>query len=244
MTSREMLALLVKRWYLVLLGAIITLGVASTTSNPSGIYWTQFNMVLLGPTLEEFPNQLEDSPYSLTPLAGLIVAEYNGNNRPMLTSSSDTTLFGLGDREGVMVRMPNNGNQWQPVYSAPNIDVQVTDRSPEAVQLQITQVTTVLREILDRRQNELGVVPSMKATFIMSSADPTIVYVSGSRVRALGMVALLGVALTIISIYWAERLLHQRRKRGASEKRIGKRAAAADSDGKAKILSSSRSRSH
>ncbi len=211
MTSRELLALMLRRWYLVLAGTAITLAFAATTTNPQGVYWAQSNVVLLAPTFEEFPNKLEDPPYALTPLAGVVVAEYNGTNPPLLTSSSDTTIFGMGDRSGVMVRMPNHGTQWQTVYSSPNIDVQVADSSPEQVAIQVQQVTTELKDILSRVQESIGVPPSSRVTMIASPTDPTIVHISGSRIRALGAIGLLGLILTIGSVYWLERWIVRRR---------------------------------
>ena len=154
----------------------------------------------------------------MTPLAGLIVADFNGIHRPLLTSSSETTLFGQGVRQGVMVRMPNQGNQWQPVYASPNIDVQVVDLSTEAVALEARRVTAELNDLLAKRQQELGVQPSIRATMIASSADPTIVYISGSRARALGAIGLLGMAITTISVYWIELLLVRRRQPGSGER--------------------------
>ena len=207
MTTLRLLALMLRRWYLVLAGAAITVAFMAATTNPPGVYWAQFNIVLLAPTFEEFPNKLEDPPYALTPLAGVIVAEYNGTNPPLLTASSDTTIFGMGESEGVMVRMPNRGTQWQTVYTSPDIDVQVAGSSPKQVAVQMQQVTSELREILSRVQESIGVPPSASATLTASSADPTIVHVSGSRTRALGVICLLGVILTILSIYWLDRLI-------------------------------------
>lgn len=216
MTSKGLISLLLRRWYLVLVGAAITLGVAATTTDPAGVYWTQFHVVLLPPTYEEFPNELEDSPYSLSPLAGVVVAEYNGTNPSLLTSSSDTTIYGMGDRKGVMVRMPNQGNQWFPTYSSPNIDVQVADSSPERVVAQSKQVTADLQTILNRLQRSVGVAPSARVSMIASATEPAIDHVSGSRTRALGALAVVGAALTVISIYWLERLRIRRRTQATS----------------------------
>lgn len=211
MTSRDLFRLLVRRWYLVLVGAAIALAVAATVSKPAGIYWTQFNVVLLPPTYEEFPNEFEDSPYSLAPLAGVVVAQYNGIDPSLLTSSSDTTIYGMGERSGVMVRMPNQGNQWIPIYSSPNIDVQVSDSTPEQVATQAKETIADLQQILTELQASLGIAPSARVTMIASAADPAIVHVSGSRVRALGAIGIVGAATTIASIYWLERLVLRRR---------------------------------
>ena len=212
MTSRAFLGLMLRRWYLLLLGAAITLAVAATTTDRGSVYWTEFHVVLLSPTNEDFPNELEDPPYSLAPLGGVIVAEYNGTNPSLLTSSSDTTNYGMGERTGVMVRMPNQGNQWFPTYSSPNIDVQVVDRSPERVLQQSQQVKRDLEGILERLQRSVRVAPGARVSMISSPAEPAIVHVAGSRMRALGALGIVGASLTAVSIYWLERLLIRRRK--------------------------------
>jgi len=218
MTSRQLIRLMLKRWYLVLADIGITLAVAAAVMmTNSGVYWTQFSVVVVAPTSDDSPNQLEDSRYALTPLAGAIVAEFNGVHRPLLTASPEATLFGEGERSGVMVRMPNQGNQWQPAYVTPNIEVQVVDSTPSAVALQAHVIAAELSDLLAKRQDALGVVSTMRASMIYSPTDPPVTYISGSQVRTLGAIVLLGSAFTIVSVYWLDRFLSRGRSTRAHE---------------------------
>lgn len=211
MTSGEFFALMLKRWYVLLLGIGLTLMVAWSMGHRPGVYWSQVNVVLLSPTSQDFPNELEDPPYALAPLASLIVADFNGVDRPLLTAASDTTLYGEGEREGVLVRMPNHGNQWRPLYTTPTIDVQVVDSSPEAVSNEVDNVISELDQLLTERQNALGVDQFSRATIIASPTDPPIYYVSGSRARTFGAIGAAGLATTIAAVCGLEWVLTRRR---------------------------------
>ncbi|WP_029137537.1 hypothetical protein [Nakamurella lactea] len=220
MTSRELLWLLVRRWYLVLLGMALTLVVVWPMSHREGVYWAQVNVVIVPPTYEYFPNQLEDPQYSLSALAGVIVAEYNGDNQPVQMASSDTTLFGEGVRSGTEVRMVNRGNQWQPLYPVAQIDVQSVASTPDQVAADVDRITTDLAALLNQRQVKLGVAPTMLAHAINTPATPSVYYVAGSRMRVLGAGAVVGFAVTVAGVYWMERI---RRRRTRADSFMGTR---------------------
>lgn len=213
MTSRGLLTLLVRRWYLVILGLSVTLAVLWPVTHRPGVYWTQVNVVVLPPTYEYFPNKLEDPQYSLAALAGVIVSDYNGQHQPLLMGSADTTLYGEGRSTGAEVRIPNLGNQWKPAYPNATIDVQVVDRDAQVVTDEVDSIVGELKALLANRQDQLGVPPSLRASIITSPTQPSVYYITGSRSRALGAGALVGLGLTVAGVYWVERLLVWRRVR-------------------------------
>jgi hypothetical protein len=214
MTAGEFIRLVLQRWYLVLLGAAISVGALYLITHRPGIYWTEFNVVILAPADKiSHPNKLEDAHDQLAPMAGLLVADWNGIDRPLLTSSSETTLFGEGKRQGIQVRVPNEGSQWAPRYFSPNIDVQVVDSNPETVAREARRVGAELNALLQKRQDALGIQPPMRMTIMVSPADPTIEYVSGSRIRAALATGLVGASITMIGLYWTERWMFWNRSR-------------------------------
>lgn len=213
MTSRELLSVVLRRWYFMLLGVAISIGALYLITHRPGIYWTQFNVVVLAPVHKYYPNNLENPDDALAPMAGLLVADWNGDDRPLLTASGETTLFGEGQRQGIQVRMPNQGSQWLPLYYSPNIDVQVVDSNPEMVALEARRVSAELNALLENRQDALGIPPAARMMTIASPAEPTIRYVSGSRTRAALATGVVGAALTTIAVYWTERWLVWKRSR-------------------------------
>jgi Glycosyltransferase like family len=214
MTSRELLRLLLKRWYFVLLGATVTLAVLWPVTHRAGVYWTQLSVHLFPPTEENFPNKLENPQYSLAALAGVLVTELNGRERPLMMASDLTTLYGEGQTRGVSVRLPNRGNQWRPMYPTATIDVQVVDSNPEAVAREAQRITADLDELLATRQESLGVVPTMRVSMIALPADASVYYIPpGSRMRAAAATAVIGMIMTGVAVYWLERFSTRRRGR-------------------------------
>jgi hypothetical protein len=216
MTKSELLRLVLRRWYLMVLGAAVSVGVLFLATHQPGVYWTQFNVVLLPPENADHPNYLENPRYRLQPMVGVVVNDINKSERPLLTASSDTTLVGMGVRRGVQLRVPNQGNQWQPVFDANHVDVQIADDTPEAVSRRAKQVVRQISAALDVRQDELGIVPTMRISALANTDDPTIYYVAGSRMRAAAGTAVAGAVGTTILVYWLERWRLWRRHRATA----------------------------
>lgn len=214
MTARELVLLLLRRWYLVAFGAAFTVGAMYVTAHQQGVYWTKLTLVLLAPAEQRFPNKMQDPHYSLAPLAGAVVAEWNQDHAPLLTASDNTTLFGEGKRDAEQVRMPNQGSQWKPLYLSPNIDIQVVGGDAERVGQRAIEISDELTDLLAELQEGIGVNPKLRVTSVRSPETPTIYYVAGSRPRALAAVGLLGALTTFVAVYWFERLLTRRRSSG------------------------------
>lgn len=211
-TSRELLGVIIRRWYILLLGALVSVAALQVMTHRPGVYWTHFDVVILAPTYEYYPNKLEDPHYALSPIAGVLVRDWNRTNPPLLTASGDTTMFGEGRREGIQVRMPNEGSQWRPLYTSPNIDVQILGSNPAAVEAEAQRVYAELDRMLQQRQDALGVTKTVRMTSIMSPADPSVAYIAGSRARAAAATGLAGAAMTVTFIYWLEQFLIRRRR--------------------------------
>lgn len=217
MTSRDLLEATLRRWYVMVVGALVSLGFVYVATHQPVVYWTQFNILMLGPKIPEFPNYLEDPRFTLYPVVGVIADDVNKGRRPMMTASTDTNMVGQGITRGVQVRVPNLGGQWRRDYSANHLDVQVADASPEAVTVRAGEVVEDVAEALAARQDELGIVPGMRITSIASTSDPIIYAVGGNRVRAAGAAALSGALASVALVY----LLERRRRRRLSTARQG-----------------------
>ena len=205
MTSRDLLHAALRRWYVMIIGAVVSLGFVYVATHQPPVYWTQFNVLLIGPKNPEFPNYLEDSRYALDPIVGLVVNDENKGESTMVTASTETNMVGQGLTDGVQVRVPNLGTQWRRNPSANYIDVQVA--APTLKEL-LRRVDTTLDEVaaaLDVRQDELGIVPGMRVTSVATTDDPTVYTVSGNRIRAAAASGMSGAAVTLVLVYWLER---------------------------------------
>jgi|RhiMethySRZTD1v2_1073278.scaffolds.fasta_scaffold07842_11 hypothetical protein len=211
MTARELFTLVLRRWYLMLLGAAMSVGALHVATHQPGVYWTEFNVVLLAPIERYYPNNLADPHYALAPIAGVLATDWNQDDAPLVTASGETTLFGEGQRQGIEIRLPNQGTQWRPLYFAPNINVQIVNDNPETVAKEARRVSADLDALLQRRQDALRVQPTIRLRTIASPAEPEIRYTTGSRPRAALATGLVGAALTTIAVYWIDRWLTRRR---------------------------------
>lgn len=213
MTARGLIAVFLRRWYVIALGAVLTVAGMYVTLHQPGVYWTQMTVVLLAPAEEYFPNKIQDPHYALAPMAGVIVKEWNKDHSPTLTASGDTTLFGEGKVDEVQVRMPNQGSQWRPLYLTPNIDVQVVGTDPVQVEEQAIKASAELAAILDEQQDQIGVSARLRISSVASPEVPTVYFITGSRPRALAATALAGALSTFALTYWLDRYLRGRRSR-------------------------------
>lgn len=213
MTSRDVLLAVLRRWYLMVLGGLLTLAGLYYATHQPGVYFTKYEVVLLPPATERWPNKIEDPHYSLTEMAGLVVTDYNDGQREPLSASADTLLYGEGIARGSRVRLPNHGSQWRPLYPTPNIDVQVVGPGAEEVGADARSISRRLGQILQQRQDELGVVPSMRITSLVSPTDPVIAYIGGSRSRAAVGAGAVGLPLTTILVVQFDRWRSRRRRR-------------------------------
>lgn len=216
MIARDFLAAALRRWYVVVLGAALTLGAFTVVQRQAPVFFTQYNIVVVGPSgTEEDNNVLENPRYGLQPLVGVISTDLNEGHPPLLTGDVDATMVGMGAREGVQVRVPNLGTQWRPLFSANYLDVQVAARTPEDVEVLAAQTSARVADLLEQRQDELGVPANLRARAVPSSEDPIVYPMAGSRSRALGATGLTGIALTAALVFWLERWRPRRRPAAA-----------------------------
>jgi len=212
MTARDFLAAALRRWYVVVLGAVVTVGVLAVVQRQAPVFFTQYNIVVVGPSgTTEDSNVLENPRYGLQPLVGVISTDLNDGHPPLLTGDVDATMVGMGAREGVQVRVPNLGTQWRPLFSANYLDVQVAARTPEQVQAKAEETSARVEQLLEQRQDELGVPANLRARAVPSSEDPIVYPMAGSRSRALAGTGLTGMAVTAVLVFWLERWRPRRR---------------------------------
>lgn len=210
MTARDLIASMLRQWYVMAVGAALTVAALYVVVQQSPVYWTQYNIVLVSPADERESNVLDDPRYRLQPLAGVIATQFNDGHPPLLTGDVDATMVGQGRLDGVQIRVPNLGSQWLPIFSANYLDVQVAGDSARAVSTAADGATRDVAALLEARQDELEVPDELRARSVASSAEPTVYPVGGSRSRALAATALAGASITVMAGYWLDRWRQRR----------------------------------
>lgn len=222
MTSVDLVRIVLRRWYAMVLGAVASLAVLYLALQQPPVFFTQFDVVLLPPQEATRPNSLQDTSYAMTPMAGLLVSRYNGNDRPIELASAGTTLYGEGIHAGNRVRLRNWGTQWQPIYKAPVIDVQVVAEDAGVVLAESRRIEEELGSSLEQLQRDQGVAPASRMTLRGSPTDPVVRQIGGSRSRAAVAIAISGaVATTIVTVLldrrWGRRRSGQLNVRATEE---------------------------
>lgn len=213
MTARDLIACVLRRWYVLLVGAAVTVAALYFfVAREAPVYWTQYNLLLVAPTGPDRSSVLEHPLYGLQPLTGVVATDVNDGHPPLLTGDNAATMIGEGRRTGVQVRVPNLGTQWRPLFSANYLDVQVAGASPQEVAAEAARTNREVSAVLETRQDELGVPDSLRARAVPSSPNPTVYPFRGSRSRAAAAAALSGASITVVLIYWLERWRPRRRR--------------------------------
>jgi hypothetical protein len=211
MTARDLIAAALRRWYVVLLGAVLTVGALYVVTKQAPVYWTQYNILLVGPSGAQKTTVLDDPVYGLQPLVGVLATDFNDGAPPLLTGDVAATIVGEGYREGVQVRTPNLGTQWRPLFPANYLDVQVAASSPEEVLATARATSLRVSVLLEELQDEMGAPLNLRARAVPSSKYPTVIPVSGSRSRARAATGLSGMAVTLAVLLALERRRPSRR---------------------------------
>lgn len=221
MTARDLIAAALRRWYVVLLGGVLTVGSLFVVTQQAPVYWTQYNVLLVGPAGVQKTTILDDPVYGLQPLVGVIATDFNDGAPPLLTGDVAATIVGEGHREGVQVRVPNLGTQWRPLFPANYLDVQVAGSSPQEVLATARATSLRISVLLEEVQDDLDAPLDLRARAVPASNNPTVISISGSRSRALAATGMSGMAITLAVI-----LLLERRRPGSRPQRAPSRTPA------------------
>jgi hypothetical protein len=206
MTAGEFFRVLIRRWYVLGLFAVITVVMVGLASRTNGLYWTQVDVVFLPPS--NF-NLLQDHTDGVVQFAAVIEREFNGNRGGVPPTLPGGTLYGEGITRGYDVTLLNSGTQWGNNFNRQVISVEVVDSTPSRVDAVVKQLTTRIDALVIRQQDAVGVAPKNRIETYELPARPVISHVQGSRVRADIAIAALGAALGAVASVLIDRLLRR-----------------------------------
>ena len=206
MALRNLVAVIVKRWYVLLIGIACTFLTVGLFSSAPGVYSTQVDVVFLPPTYPQRGNPLEGRSDSLIYFAAIIEREVNMAPNDVRSSGS-TTLYGSGIRSGHQVILPDGGGQWQTSFGRQVLSVEVVDPSEEKVREMLDEQLARIRETVQKIQDDQGVVPRDQIRTALAPPEPVVTYVGGSPTRAAIGILLLGLTVSFLMTVIVDRLL-------------------------------------
>lgn len=217
MTLKFLLALLWRRWYVVVVVLILTVGGVLAARQVAGVYSAQTELRLTVPTGDSY-NSLNFGTYGLVPFAEAVVAEYNGSTEVAAFSLSSATLAGAGVRHGERVTMLNAGSQFAAYYPDSIIEIDVVDTDPKVVADRVDRTVAALTAIVDRREAAAGSPADLKAGIVVSPSSPNVAYVGPIEKRAMAGIVLLGALIAVALAVLVDGLLRRRADRRPRER--------------------------
>lgn len=192
-----------RRWPLAVAGIIAAFAGAYAAATVRGVYYEQATVVFIAPSIPVQAGRLQLESASLAPVAGVVARQMNDEGAMPL--SPDATVITMGLRDGVWVRVPNQGGQWQPGFHEGELDVEaVGDNEKQAVASMAATVSKI-RTIFREDQLSAGAPQDQLIQIGVIPPAPPVLYVRGSAARA-GIAALaLGLAFTSTLIVMIDR---------------------------------------
>lgn len=220
MTTYDVLAAVIRRWYVFALCVVLAAGVAYGLKGRPGVYMIDVEVYLIAPpdptAVGGGQSNIGDSANSLISLAGLVERTVNADVEYEEPVSPDVTIVGLGFRSGTLVTLPNAGGQWNYSFTRPVLKVQSAGSSPEEVERLFAAALTEIHDTLDRLQDEDNIPPDSRVTTRLVPEQPAVAYLTGYPTRAAAMAVILGGALSVLACVLVDRLLARVRRRPPS----------------------------
>ena len=202
MTVLDVLGLIARRWYIVVLGLLVTVAIGLSLERTTGVYWARADVLFLADESSAGGNPLQNQTDSVIHFASVVQQSIGKNSVQLKLSSPNATLQGSGTREGYVARLSDAGGQWASNFNRAVIEVEVVDSSPEEVRRVLDEVLGRISDATEQVQREAGVDPAAFITVDTADDDVSIGYMGstrGSRIRGLAAVALVGGTLTLVA---------------------------------------------
>jgi hypothetical protein len=198
----------------MLVGILLTLAVCVVTWRAPGVYWASTKVYFLVPASAQQPNQLAPDNSAAIPLAGLIQTEINGGIPPREATSPDVTLVDEGIYDGWAVFLPDTGGQWAHNFQEPSLIVQASGPSAEVVRSRMSDLIGKIIRLVGAREDAANVPVALRVDSTMSPPAVAVQYSNGHRSRAVTIIVLLGVGLSLAACSVVDRVATTRRRRG------------------------------
>lgn len=194
----ELVVALIRRWPVVIVASVLAASLGFLATRDHAVYWTRTEVAFLAPPSTRYPNSLQTRSEDLIITAGVVAKRAVGAGKDLKYGSIEPTLLGTrGATDGYWIRLPDSGGQWTTNFSDQVLLIDVVGSSPERVrQLQEEAISRIRRE-LDILQDEQEVNRYARIAIRETPELSAISRVGGSRLRALGMILVLGGAATI-----------------------------------------------
>ncbi|MEU4653985.1 hypothetical protein AB0G32_08595 [Streptomyces sp. NPDC023723] len=204
MSPRDVAEALLRRWYVALLGLVLTAAGGWQVLHTAPRYLSSAVIVLKPPATGNQPNQLTNLQPPLATLSYGVIQQLE-------SPAGQAELTKAGVRGGYRLIPRNSGTSATPQYLIPSVQVQAERAGGAAADTAVQRVIDVYTRHVAAVQDAQRVAPRLRITpsvLVAPSAAPVL----GVRSRALAGTALLGLTGTFLAALWWDRYARRRRR--------------------------------
>lgn len=201
MTTREIMSAMLRRWYITL-GLLLCAGILwIMLAQDGGTYSTRTVISFMLPARTTLSPMNGTTDSSIIAFASTVVREANDGQVPPRYSLDDAPYYGAGIREGTLVEMTNEGNQWASTFNKAEIQILVVGRTHDWVESRQKQLVGEVLSIADSQQAAIGIPPQERIVASVVPLTSGIEYIFASRTVMLTAGAALFAATIIVGAW-------------------------------------------
>lgn len=216
MAVSDLIQILLRRWYVVVVGMICTVAAFVALSDSPRVYSAQTDVVFLAPGNGAIRGLNDGLAQTLVDFASLVGKQVTDGQASLKLSSPSATLYGTGVREGVSIALADAGGQWGHMFNRPVLSVQVVDSSSEEVTNVLNGIVRDISRTATTLQNETAAPSTEFITVETVPEEIEINSIGQTRTSvAKGFVALtaVGGGLTLATAIQWDRMAHRAKRR-------------------------------
>lgn len=202
MTIRELIVVMTRRWYAVVLVVLVAVAATSAFESSGGMYTTRTAVRFV---IDEYATLLPDNgsrDEKVIEFAAMIATEINEGRPAVGYARADAPFYGAGVREGVLIALPNTGGQWQESHSEADIEIQIVGPTRAWVLERQQRLTARVRERAQQLQDDVGAPRDARITTSIAPLTARIEYVAPTRSSRFAAYGAMAVA-TVLVAGWA-----------------------------------------
>lgn len=214
MTVREIFIAVGRRWYIFVAVLLAFAAAAAGLQRDGGGYYTSTTVTFTLPARTTLLPDSGTNDLSVIAFAGAVATSVN-EGKPVATySSAQAPYYGAGVREGVMVSLRNDGNQWMTSFPNATLDIQIVGRTYDWVRERQTAILGDISDVAEGQQSATTTPAADRITATIAPLSTEITQIMPSRssqLLALGAIALAGGIVAATVAVGVDRWLYRRR---------------------------------
>ncbi|MCX2183848.1 hypothetical protein KV205_25435 [Streptomyces sp. SKN60] len=205
LTPEGLARVLLRRWYVLLLAALVTAAACYPALRPAPRYQSSAVLVVKPPRTDNQPNQLTNLQPSLAMVSYAVVQR-------LQSPAGRAELKAAGAHGSYRLTPRNSGTSATPYYSIPTLQVEAEQTAPEEADRVVQVVIDVYERHLQALQAEQKVPAGTLLTVDLVNRPGTVA-LPPNRTRAYAGVGALGTLAGVVCALWTERYAAGRRRR-------------------------------